>query len=87
MSQDQPAVAAHCFKEGMKLEAVDPTAPISIRPATVTKVSDFPVSFDIPMLPCFCPGYGFVPFVVSGYYYELNLVNSLVRNYLPIVVK
>ncbi|TMS19772.1 Scm-like with four MBT domains protein 2 [Larimichthys crocea] len=35
---DQPAIAAHCFKEGMKLEAVDPAAPISIRPATVTKV-------------------------------------------------
>uniref|UniRef100_A0A671VFS2 Scm like with four mbt domains 1 n=1 Tax=Sparus aurata TaxID=8175 RepID=A0A671VFS2_SPAAU len=33
-----PAIAAHCFKEGMKLEAVDPAAPISIRPATVTKV-------------------------------------------------
>uniref|UniRef100_A0A4W6FCW9 Scm like with four mbt domains 1 n=1 Tax=Lates calcarifer TaxID=8187 RepID=A0A4W6FCW9_LATCA len=38
LSQDQPAIAAHCFKEGMKLEAVDPAAPISIRPATVTKV-------------------------------------------------
>lgn len=25
----------------MKLEAVDPTAPISIRPATVTKVTEF----------------------------------------------
>uniref|UniRef100_A0A8D3DRX1 Scm like with four mbt domains 1 n=1 Tax=Scophthalmus maximus TaxID=52904 RepID=A0A8D3DRX1_SCOMX len=37
-TKDQPAVNAHCFKEGMKLEAVDPTAPISIRPATVTKV-------------------------------------------------
>uniref|UniRef100_A0A671VBQ3 Scm like with four mbt domains 1 n=1 Tax=Sparus aurata TaxID=8175 RepID=A0A671VBQ3_SPAAU len=37
-SKDQPAIAAHCFKEGMKLEAVDPAAPISIRPATVTKV-------------------------------------------------
>uniref|UniRef100_A0A8C2ZEE6 Scm like with four mbt domains 1 n=1 Tax=Cyclopterus lumpus TaxID=8103 RepID=A0A8C2ZEE6_CYCLU len=37
-SKDPPAVAAHCFKEGMKLEAVDPAAPISIRPATVTKV-------------------------------------------------
>uniref|UniRef100_A0A8C7ZDV0 Scm like with four mbt domains 1 n=1 Tax=Oryzias sinensis TaxID=183150 RepID=A0A8C7ZDV0_9TELE len=37
-SQEQPIIAAHCFKEGMKLEAVDPTAPISIRPATVTKV-------------------------------------------------
>lgn len=39
--QDQPAMAAHCFKEGMKVEAVDPAAPISIRPATVTKVTDF----------------------------------------------
>uniref|UniRef100_A0A669E8R3 Scm like with four mbt domains 1 n=1 Tax=Oreochromis niloticus TaxID=8128 RepID=A0A669E8R3_ORENI len=38
LSQDQPAIAAHCFKEGMKLEAVDPAAPISIRPATVTRV-------------------------------------------------
>uniref|UniRef100_A0A3B3DE41 Scm like with four mbt domains 1 n=1 Tax=Oryzias melastigma TaxID=30732 RepID=A0A3B3DE41_ORYME len=37
-SQEQPIIAAHCFKEGMKLEAVDPAAPISIRPATVTKV-------------------------------------------------
>uniref|UniRef100_A0A7N6FK34 SAM domain-containing protein n=1 Tax=Anabas testudineus TaxID=64144 RepID=A0A7N6FK34_ANATE len=36
--KDQPDIAAHCFKEGMKLEAVDPAAPISIRPATVTKV-------------------------------------------------
>uniref|UniRef100_A0A3Q0RVV3 Scm like with four mbt domains 1 n=1 Tax=Amphilophus citrinellus TaxID=61819 RepID=A0A3Q0RVV3_AMPCI len=38
LCQEQPAVAAHCFKEGMKLEAVDPAAPISIRPATVTRV-------------------------------------------------
>lgn len=38
LSQDPPDVAAHCFEEGMKLEAVDPAAPISIRPATVTKV-------------------------------------------------
>ncbi|KAK1902107.1 Scm-like with four MBT domains protein 1 [Dissostichus eleginoides] len=37
-SKDQPAIAAHCFKEGMKLEAVDPAAPISMKPATVTKV-------------------------------------------------
>ncbi|XP_068449663.1 scm-like with four MBT domains protein 1 isoform X1 [Clinocottus analis] len=37
-NKDPPTLAAHCFKEGMKLEAVDPTAPISIRPATVTKV-------------------------------------------------
>lgn len=36
--QEQPTIAAHSFKEGMKLEAVDPAAPISIRPATVTKV-------------------------------------------------
>uniref|UniRef100_A0A3P9PXM0 Scm like with four mbt domains 1 n=1 Tax=Poecilia reticulata TaxID=8081 RepID=A0A3P9PXM0_POERE len=40
LAQDQPAVADHCFKDGMKLEAVDPAAPISIRPATVTKVFD-----------------------------------------------
>lgn len=40
-SQEQPIIAAHCFKEGMKLEAVDPAAPISIRPATVTKVTEF----------------------------------------------
>uniref|UniRef100_A0A3Q4I109 Scm like with four mbt domains 1 n=1 Tax=Neolamprologus brichardi TaxID=32507 RepID=A0A3Q4I109_NEOBR len=40
LSQDQPAISAHCFKEGMKLEAVDPAAPISIRPATVTRVYD-----------------------------------------------
>nr|XP_020448925.1 scm-like with four MBT domains protein 1 [Monopterus albus] len=37
-SKDQPTIAAHCFKKGMKLEAVDPAAPISIRPATVAKV-------------------------------------------------
>uniref|UniRef100_A0A667YYV1 Scm like with four mbt domains 1 n=1 Tax=Myripristis murdjan TaxID=586833 RepID=A0A667YYV1_9TELE len=36
--KDHPAITPHCFKEGMKLEAVDPAAPISIRPATVTKV-------------------------------------------------
>ncbi|XP_061583864.1 scm-like with four MBT domains protein 1 isoform X2 [Cololabis saira] len=40
LSKDQPARVSHCFKEGMKLEAVDPDAPISIRPATVTKVYD-----------------------------------------------
>lgn len=43
--QNQPAVAAHCFKEGMKLEAFDPAAPVSIRPATVTKVTDFPINW------------------------------------------
>lgn len=43
LSQDQPAISAHCFKEGMKLEAVDPAAPISIRPATVTRVTEFPI--------------------------------------------
>lgn len=40
LSQDQPTITAHSFTEGMKLEAVDPAAPISIRPATVTKVTD-----------------------------------------------
>lgn len=43
LSQDPQSVAAHSFKEGMKLEAVDPAAPISIRPATVTKVTHFPI--------------------------------------------
>ncbi|XP_061146220.1 scm-like with four MBT domains protein 1 isoform X1 [Syngnathus typhle] len=38
LNKDQPGIAVHCFKEGMKLEAVDPVAPISIRPATVAKV-------------------------------------------------
>ncbi|KAI4872063.1 hypothetical protein NFI96_020611 [Prochilodus magdalenae] len=36
--KDRPAITPHCFAEGMKLEAVDPTAPFSISPATVTKV-------------------------------------------------
>uniref|UniRef100_A0AAZ3Q6W0 SAM domain-containing protein n=1 Tax=Oncorhynchus tshawytscha TaxID=74940 RepID=A0AAZ3Q6W0_ONCTS len=36
--QDRPAIAAHCFTEGMKLEAVDPTSPFCISPATVIKV-------------------------------------------------
>uniref|UniRef100_A0A8C7HEM8 Scm like with four mbt domains 1 n=1 Tax=Oncorhynchus kisutch TaxID=8019 RepID=A0A8C7HEM8_ONCKI len=35
---DRPAIAAHCFTEGMKLEAVDPTSPFCISPATVIKV-------------------------------------------------
>lgn len=61
-SQDPQPVAAHCFKEGMKLEAVDPAAPISIRPATVTKVTHFPIKglpwvpvilFQLALLPCF----------------------------------
>uniref|UniRef100_A0A6Q2XFT6 SAM domain-containing protein n=1 Tax=Esox lucius TaxID=8010 RepID=A0A6Q2XFT6_ESOLU len=38
MPQDRPAIAAHCFAEGMKLEAVDPASPFCISPATVTKV-------------------------------------------------
>jgi hypothetical protein len=37
--QDRPAIAAHCFTEGMKLEAVDPTSPFCISPATVIKVT------------------------------------------------
>ncbi|MBN3301205.1 SMBT1 protein, partial [Amia calva] len=36
--KDQPVIAPHCFSEGMKLEAVDPAAPFTISPATVTKV-------------------------------------------------
>ncbi|XP_028854141.1 scm-like with four MBT domains protein 1 isoform X2 [Denticeps clupeoides] len=36
--KDRPVIATHCFTEGMKLEAVDPAAPFSISPATVTKV-------------------------------------------------
>lgn len=38
LSKDQPVISPHSFKEGMKLEAVEPAAPISIRPATITKV-------------------------------------------------
>uniref|UniRef100_A0A673ZRP9 Scm like with four mbt domains 1 n=1 Tax=Salmo trutta TaxID=8032 RepID=A0A673ZRP9_SALTR len=36
--QDRPVISAHCFTEGMKLEAVDPASPFCISPATVTKV-------------------------------------------------
>ncbi|XP_029630795.1 scm-like with four MBT domains protein 1 [Salmo trutta] len=36
--KDRPAIAAHCFTEGMKLEAVDPASPFCISPATVIKV-------------------------------------------------
>ncbi|XP_041748336.1 scm-like with four MBT domains protein 1 [Coregonus clupeaformis] len=36
--KDRPPIAAHCFTEGMKLEAVDPASPFCISPATVTKV-------------------------------------------------
>jgi len=32
----------------MKLEAVDPAAPISIRPATVTKATGFPIKYVSP---------------------------------------
>uniref|UniRef100_A0A8C8IQR0 SAM domain-containing protein n=1 Tax=Oncorhynchus tshawytscha TaxID=74940 RepID=A0A8C8IQR0_ONCTS len=37
-NSDRPVIAAHCFTEGMKLEAVDPASPFCISPATVTKV-------------------------------------------------
>lgn len=37
--QDRPVISAHCFTEGMKLEAVDPASPFCISPATVTKVT------------------------------------------------
>ncbi|XP_048878472.1 scm-like with four MBT domains protein 1 isoform X3 [Brienomyrus brachyistius] len=36
--KDKIPTSAHCFTEGMKLEAIDPIAPFHIRPATVTKV-------------------------------------------------
>lgn len=36
--KDRPAIAIHCFTEGMKLEAIDPAAPFSISPATIAKV-------------------------------------------------
>ncbi|KAG5838341.1 hypothetical protein ANANG_G00222720 [Anguilla anguilla] len=36
--KDRPAISTHCFTEGMKLEAVDPSSPYCISPATVTKV-------------------------------------------------
>uniref|UniRef100_G1MQ60 Scm like with four mbt domains 1 n=1 Tax=Meleagris gallopavo TaxID=9103 RepID=G1MQ60_MELGA len=37
-SEDKPVIGVHSFSEGMKLEAVDPTAPFVISPATVLKV-------------------------------------------------
>lgn len=40
--QDRPAITSHRFAEGMKLEAVDPVAPFTISPATVTKVTHSP---------------------------------------------
>ncbi|NXT65001.1 SMBT1 protein, partial [Chaetops frenatus] len=36
--KDKPVIGVHSFSEGMKLEAVDPTAPFVISPATVLKV-------------------------------------------------
>uniref|UniRef100_A0AAY5EAX5 SAM domain-containing protein n=1 Tax=Electrophorus electricus TaxID=8005 RepID=A0AAY5EAX5_ELEEL len=36
--KDRPAIPPHSFTEGMKLEAVDPTAPFTISPASITKV-------------------------------------------------
>nr|XP_033782467.1 scm-like with four MBT domains protein 1 isoform X2 [Geotrypetes seraphini]XP_033782468.1 scm-like with four MBT domains protein 1 isoform X2 [Geotrypetes seraphini]XP_033782469.1 scm-like with four MBT domains protein 1 isoform X2 [Geotrypetes seraphini]XP_033782470.1 scm-like with four MBT domains protein 1 isoform X2 [Geotrypetes seraphini] len=36
--KDKPRIAIHSFSVGMKLEAVDPKAPIQISPATVSKV-------------------------------------------------
>lgn len=58
VSQDQPTIADHCFKERMKLEAVDPAAPISIRPATVTKVTVFPISFVVQRFTVVCCLFG-----------------------------
>ncbi|RXM92659.1 Scm-like with four MBT domains protein 1 [Acipenser ruthenus] len=36
--KDKPVIGTHSFSAGMKLEAVDPAAPFTISPATVTKV-------------------------------------------------
>ncbi|XP_042679260.1 scm-like with four MBT domains protein 1 isoform X3 [Centrocercus urophasianus] len=36
--KDKPVIGVHSFSEGMKLEAVDPSAPFVISPATVLKV-------------------------------------------------
>ncbi|XP_012696666.1 scm-like with four MBT domains protein 1 [Clupea harengus] len=36
--KDRPAINTHGFTEGIKLEAVDPAAPFTISPATVSKV-------------------------------------------------
>ncbi|XP_053324639.1 scm-like with four MBT domains protein 1 [Spea bombifrons] len=38
--QEQPLIPTHSFSVGMKLEAVDPTDPSYITPATITKVFD-----------------------------------------------
>ncbi|XP_030633567.1 scm-like with four MBT domains protein 1 isoform X3 [Chanos chanos] len=38
--KDRPSISPHSFTEGMKLEAVDPSAPFCISPATVVKVFD-----------------------------------------------
>lgn len=39
--KDHADLRPHSFTVGMKVEAVDPTEPSHIRPATVTKVSNF----------------------------------------------
>lgn len=38
--KDKPVISKHSFSVGMKLEAVDPSAPFSICPATIAKVLD-----------------------------------------------
>ncbi|KPP78694.1 scm-like with four MBT domains protein 1-like, partial [Scleropages formosus] len=69
--KEKPTISAHCFTEGMKLEAVNPAAPFSISPATVTKVfSDqyFLVEMDVqgcvaagPSFVCHCDSAGIFP--------------------------
>lgn len=73
LSQDPPAVAAHCFEEGMKLEAVDPAAPISIRPATVTKVILTLLCCSVSLL------FTVVALVIYVDKHNLSLVNSAVK--------
>lgn len=73
LSQDPPSIAAHCFEEGMKLEAVDPAAPISIRPATVTKVI-------LTLLCCnVSPLFTVLALVIYVDKHSLSLVNSAVK--------
>lgn len=73
LSQDLPAVAAHCFEEGMKLEAVDPAAPISIRPATVTKVTLTLLCCIVSLL------FTVLALVIYVHKHGLYLVNSAVK--------
>uniref|UniRef100_A0A8C9T164 Scm like with four mbt domains 1 n=1 Tax=Scleropages formosus TaxID=113540 RepID=A0A8C9T164_SCLFO len=59
--KEKPTISAHCFTEGMKLEAVNPAAPFSISPATVTKVfSDQYFLVEMDVQGCVAAGPSFV---------------------------